>query len=211
MQYTYIAVEGPIGVGKTSFAEMLAERLRYRLVSDPADNPFIEQFYDDQPGAAFRAQLYFLLERHSKLAAVKQPGLYQQGTVADFLFERDKLFATVNLNEDELKIHEKMYALLGERLPRPDLVIYLGAPVDILLRRIRGRSRAYEKRLNEAYLSEIAETYARFFLRWTATPLIVVNTQDIDFVKRPQDMDDLVRRIERHKAGTLYYTPQSAG
>jgi deoxyadenosine/deoxycytidine kinase len=211
MQYKYLAVEGPIGVGKTSFAEMLAERLRFKLLSDPADNPFIGEFYDAKAGAAFRAQLFFLLERHDRLTRARQPGLYEQGTVADFLFERDRLFAHLNLTGEELEIYDKLYPLLNERLATPDLVIYLTAPVEVLLKRIRGRARAYERRLSEDYLAGVAEAYARHFHRWNATPLIVINTQDIDFVKRPHDMDDLVRRIEKHQGGTLYYTPQSQG
>ena len=211
MQYRYIAVEGPIGVGKTSFVEMLAERLHFRMLMDGEDNPFVGDFYDGGPGAALKAQLFFLLSRHALLSGARQPGLYEQGTLADFLFEKDRLFALLNLNEDEQFIYDKLYALLGERLPKPDLVIYLTAPVEVLMRRIRGRARGYERKLAESYLAAVADSYTRHFHHWKGSPLIVINTQDIDFVKRPEDMDDLVKKIERHKGGTLYYTPQSQG
>ncbi len=209
MQYRFIAVEGPIGVGKTTFVEMLAERLRLRVLMDAEGNPFIGEFYDGTPGAALKAQLFFLLARHQLLATARQPGLYEQGTISDFLFEKDRLFAHLNLGEDELSLYEKLFTLLNERLPAPDLVIYLTAPVDVLMKRIRSRSRAYERKLGENYLASVANAYTRHFHHYKGTPLIVVNTQDIDFVKHPQDMEDLIQKIERHKGGTLYYTPQS--
>jgi deoxyguanosine kinase len=209
MQYRFITIEGPIGVGKTTFVEMLAERLRLRTIFDAEGNPFIGEFYDGAPGSALKAQLYFLLARHQLLANAKQPGLYEQGTISDFLFEKDRLFAHLNLNEDELSIYEKLFALLNERLPKPDLVIYLTAPVEVLMKRIRSRSRGYERKLSESYLAGVAAAYTRHFHHYKGTPLIVVNTQDIDFVKHPQDAEDLIQKIERHKGGVMYYTPQS--
>jgi deoxyadenosine/deoxycytidine kinase len=208
VNFSYVAVEGPIGVGKTSLAERLAERLdATSLFEEWKQNPFLQPFYDGKPGAAFQVELFYLLSRYRQQQELLQRKLFAQHTLCDYVFEKSKLFAYLNLEDNELLIYEKLYTLLGESVPRPDLVIYLQAPTDVLLRRIRARKRAEETGLSEEYLAEVNRAYNHYFFHYSQTPLLVVNTTDVDFVKNPDDVDDLMRQIRSMGKGTQYYAP----
>jgi deoxyadenosine/deoxycytidine kinase len=202
----FIAVEGPIGVGKTTFARMLSEKLKARLILEPVEeNPFLELFYKDPRKWAFQTQLQFLFSRYQQLDELKQQDLFSSTTVSDYIFEKDRIFACMNLTDKELGLYEKIFKLLAPEPVRPDLVIYLQARLDILVSRIRRRDRSYERPLKTAYLEKLVESYNEFFFRWKDTPLLVINTSDIDFVKRKQDLDDLIEVIGRMKQGTEHY------
>ena len=204
----YIAVEGPVGVGKTSLAELLAQRLRARTLLELAEhNPFLKEFYTDMRRYAFQAQLYFLLNRYRQQQELVQRNLFDEFTISDYLFQKDKVFAYMNLDEGELLIYERLFSLLEPQVPKPDLVIYLSAETDVLLRRIRGRSIDYERHISESYVHQVNEAYKHFFHYYTASPLLVINTSTIDFVKHADELDDLARQIERMDRGVRYYVP----
>lgn len=208
MKFHYIAIEGPIGVGKTSLVERLAERLDAATVlEEVGQNPFLQPFYDGKPGASFQVEVFYLLSRYRQQQDLLQRNLFVQHTISDYVFEKSKLFAFLNLEDAELAIYEKLYGLLSEGVPKPDLVIYLQAPMDVLLRRIRARKRPEEERLSEEYLAEVSRAYSHYFFHYSQTPLLVVNTTDLDFVKRPQDLDDLMRQVRNMGRGTQYYAP----
>jgi deoxyadenosine/deoxycytidine kinase len=211
MAFHHIAIEGPIGVGKSTLAERLAERLDATIVlEDWGQNPFLKAFYDGTPGAAFQVELFYLLSRYRQQQELLQRNLFQAATVADYVFEKSRLFAYLNLDDSELMIFEKLWALLVEAVPRPDLVIYLQAPTELLLRRIRGRGQAEEAKLSEEYLAEVARAYNHYFFHYTQTPLLVVNTEGVDFARRPEDVDDLVKQIRGMGKGTQYYVPMAS-
>jgi deoxyadenosine/deoxycytidine kinase len=202
----YIAVDGPIGVGKTALAEILARRLGARLVSEPADNPFLAGFYQDPRRYAFQAQLFYLLSRYHQQGELLQEDLFSTGgVVTDYLFQRDRVFAQLNLSESELALYDKVYRLLHAAAPRPDLVVYLTARPEVLQERVARRGAG--RTLPAAYISEVARSYAEFFFHWQECPLLVVNTSEIDFVESPADQDDLVAVIRRTRAGTSHYNP----
>jgi deoxyadenosine/deoxycytidine kinase len=204
----YIAVEGPIGVGKTSLAELLAARLGARTLLEAAEeNPFLKEFYGDMRRYAFQTQLYFLLNRYRQQQELLQTHLFRQRLISDYLFAKDRIFAYVTLDDNELALYEKLAPLLEVRVPRPDLVIYLQADVETLLRRIEQRGKPHEAPLDRLYLEDVVAAYNHFFFHYTETPLLVVNTSEIDFVKRKEDLDDLIRQLEEMKAGTQYYVP----
>jgi deoxyadenosine/deoxycytidine kinase len=208
MAFQYIAVEGVIGVGKTAVVQRLAERLEARTVLEEwAQNPFLKPFYDGASGAAFQAELFFLLSRYRQQQELLQRQLFVQGTLCDYVFEKSKIFAYLNLEDSELLIYEKLYALLSEVVPKPDLVVYLQAPTEVLMKRIRQRGRPEESRLSEDYLAEVNRAYNHYFFHYTQTPLLVVNTTEADFVSRSQDLDDLIRQIRQMGKGTQYYVP----
>ena len=208
MQFHFIAVEGPIGVGKTSVVERLAERLDANSVLEEwGQNPFLKPFYDAKPGAAFQAELFFLLSRYRQQQELLQRQLFRQCTLTDYAFEKSKLFAYLNLEDSELLIFEKLYALLAEGVPRPDLVVYLQAPTEVLMKRIRQRGRPEESHLSEEYMAEVNRAYNHYFFHYTQTPLLVVNTAEVDFVRRDEDVDDLVKQIRQMGRGTQYYVP----
>ena len=208
MFFQYIAVEGVIGVGKSVVVEKLAERLDAATVQEEwATNPFLKPFYDGTPGAAFQTELFFLLARYRQQQELQQRSLFKHVTLADYLFDKSKLFAYLNLDDSELLIYEKLYALLAEGIPRPDLVVYLQAPTDVLMRRIRSRGRPEEASLSPEYLAEVNRAYNHYFFHYAQTPLLVVNTTELDFVKRPQDVDDLLKQIRGMGKGTQYYVP----
>lgn len=208
MSFRYIAVEGPIGVGKTSLAERLAERLEASSVFEEwKQNPFLQAFYDGKPGAAFQVELFYLLSRYRQQQELLQRKLFAEHSVADYVFERSKLFAYLNLEDGELLIYEKLFGLLSEGVARPDLVIYLQAPTEVLLRRIHARKRPEEARLSEEYLAEVNRAYNHFFFHYSQTPLLVVNTSDVDFAKNADDVDDLMRQVRNMGKGTQYYAP----
>src|SRR5215470_16488780 len=197
MKFKFIAVEGPIGVGKSSLVDLLATRFDALKVLERTENPFLEDFYRDQPGSAFQAQLFFLLNRYQQQRELSQGNLFNQVTLADYIFAKDKIFAYLNLDDSELMIYEKLYALLEPNIPRPDLAIYLQASDSVLLERIRRRSRDYEIGISDRYISELNRAYNYFFFHYTATPLLVIDTTDIDFVERVGDLNELVTQIEQ--------------
>jgi deoxyadenosine/deoxycytidine kinase len=202
----YIAVEGPIRVGKSTLAKILADRLHARRVFDCEDNPFLADFYSEKPGAAFRAQKYFLLERQRRLheaQAVEAPG----AIVADFLLEKDKIFAYLNLDNEELKLYERYLEILSDGLPAPDLVIYLQASPEVLRSRIVKKAAPAEAQISHDYLEEVIRAYEHFFFRYSASALLVVNTSEIDFVERNADLQQLLRRLQEPVKGTQYFLP----
>lgn len=204
----YIAIEGPIGVGKTSLAELLAQRLHAQAILEAAEeNPFLKDFYRDMRRYAFQTQLYFLLSRYRQQQELLQFDLFRQRLVCDYLFARDRIFAYLTLDDNELALYEKLHPLLEARVPKPELVIYLQADVEALYRRITIRGRGYEREIPKDYLEDLVQAYNHFFFHYTETPLLVINTTDIDFVKRKEDLEDLIRQIEEMKRGTRYYVP----
>ena len=212
MHFRYIAVEGPIGAGKTSLAERLGTRLDAALVLEEDENPFLADFYADRPGAALQAQLFYLLNRHRQQTSLRQVDLFSQVTISDYLFDKDKIFAYLNLDDNELFIYQRLYDLLARDAPTPDLVIYLQAPTDVLLRRIRSRGADTEAAAfnpDPEYVKELNEAYHHFFFHYTATPLLVVETSQFDSDASDEGLDDLVRQIKTMGAGTRYYVPRT--
>jgi len=204
----YIVVEGPLGVGKTTLARLLAEEFNARAVFEQVeDNPFLKKFYDDPRAYAFQTQLFFLLSRYRQQRALMQQDLFAQQTVADYLFAKDQIFAQANLEPDELALYRQLFGLLDARLPKPDLVIYLQARGDVLIERLRKRDRDYERRIASEYVQRIAEAYRDFFFYYDETPLLVVNSSDVDFVARPEDLADLIREIRNMGPGVQHYIP----
>lgn len=206
----YLVVEGPIGVGKTSLAQFLAQEMTARLVLEKVEeNPFLTRFYQDKRQFAFSAQTFFLLSRYRQQLALHQPDLFHQSTVTDYFFPKDRIFARVNLDNDEWALYEQIYTILGVRLPTPDLVIYLQAGTDVLMDRIRSRGRTYEKEITRDYLQRLHEAYNQFFFHYTDSPLLVIQTTDIDFVKHRDHLEDLLRQISHPRKGTHYYIPMN--
>ncbi len=202
----YIAIEGPIGAGKTTLAKILEERFGARLVTESVDeNPFLASFYEDRRKYAFQTQLFFLLSRFQQQQELFQQDLFNQVTVSDYLFAKDRIFAALNLEANELALYEQVYALIGGRTVKPDLVVYLQARHDVLLTRIRRRGRAIERNLDPAYLETLSRAYNEFFFHYDEAPLLVVNTSDVDLVSSGRDVDALVSVIRRHRKGTQHY------
>lgn len=207
MDFHYIAVEGPIGVGKTSFVELLASHLNASRIHEDLNNPFLKDFYRDVPGAAFQAQLFFLLMRYQQQLKLQQQDLFEQTIVCDYILQKDRIFAYLNLSDSELMVYEKLYTLLEPNIPRPDLVIYLQATQDVLMQRIKKRNLDYEKSISREYLKELTQAYNYFFFHYKLSSLLVINTSEIDFVENPTDMQDLVKMIRTMGKGTRYYVP----
>ena len=204
----YIVVEGPIGVGKTSLARRLAETLEAELVLEQdAQNPFLERFYRNQKSGALPAQLFFLFQRAQQLGTLKQQDLFAPRRVADYLFEKDRLFAGLTLDSAEMALYEQVASRLAVDPPKPDLVVYLQAPVETLLQRIARRGIAYEGAIDAVYLTRLNDAYARFFHEFDKAPLLIVNAANIDPVQNQADYDELVGAIRRMKKGRMYYNP----
>ena len=204
----YIVVEGPIGVGKTSLAQMLGEEFGSRVVLERVtENPFLARFYTNPAAYAFQTQMFFLLSRYQQQKELEQPELFKQSVVCDYLFARDRIFASVNLDEDELALYQQIFSLLDQRISKPDLVIYLQSPSEVLGQRIRMRGRSFEKDISREYIEAVNEAYNRFFFSYDETPLLIINTAEVDFVRRPEDFQDLVREIRRMKKGVQFYVP----
>jgi deoxyadenosine/deoxycytidine kinase len=204
----YIAVEGPIGVGKTALARRLATEFGARLLLEQIEeNPFLRRFYEDPERHAFQTQLFFLLERYRQQRELGQLELFSQGIVADYLFAKDGIFAAVTLGTDEFQLYQQIFQLLDQRLPRPDLVIYLEARPEVLLRRLRKRDRDFERGISPQYLERLTEAFRDYFHRYTEAPLLVVNCSDIDFVEHGGDLADLIKEIRAMRQGVQHYIP----
>lgn len=204
----YIAIEGVIGASKTNLAKLLAERLKANLLLEkPEENPFLTDFYRDRRRFAFQTQLFFLLSRFKQQEGFPQPDFFHKRVVADYLFAKDRIFASINLDEREFQLYEKVVALMESRIPPPGLVVYLQSSPQRLMNNIRIRNRAYEKQMSEDYLNELNEAYNRFFWNYDAAPLLLVNADNIDFVNDKQRLDDLINAIDRPIQGTQYYNP----
>ena len=204
----YIVVEGPIGVGKTSLARILATEFQARTVFEQVEeNPFLPKFYKARETYAFQNQTFFLLNRYQQQLQLGQLDLFNQNTVADYLFAKDNIFAALTLSNEELKLYQQIYGLLNTRVPRPDLVVYLQARPEVLYKRVKKRDKSYERGLTFEYLAEVAQAYNRFFFNYGETPLLVVNTSDIDFVASGKHLADLIKEINNMGSGTQHYIP----
>ena len=206
----HIAIEGPIRVGKSTLAKVLAEQLHARRIFDADDNPFLTDFYDEKPGSAFRAQMYFLYERHRRLMD-SGPEANPAPIVSDFLFEKDKIFAYLNLDNEELKLYERYFEMLAPSAPAPDLVIYLQAKPEVLRKRVSKKGDPAETQISPEYVEAVANAYEHFFFRYSGANLLVVDTSEIDFVERNQDLQELLRRLRQPVKGTQYFLPLGQG
>jgi len=202
----YIAIEGPLRVGKSSLARALAERIHARTLLDTEENPFLEDFYKSQSGAAFRTQMYFLFERYRQLQGANFANTHSP-VVADYLFEKDKLFAYLNLTDDELAVYERYYQLFKEQTPSPDLVIYLKASADVLRERIQRKALPSEAKISQTYVQETIRAYDHFFQHYQAADVLVVDTTKVDFVHNRADLEELLSELSRPVHGTQYYLP----
>lgn len=203
----YIAVEGPIRVGKSTLANIIADRLNAQRVIEPEDNPFLRAFYEGERGAGFQAQFAFLVRRFEQLRALEVGPKSRKTVVADYIFEKDKIFAYINLSDPELEVYNRYYQLFREQLPAPDLVIYLQAAPDVLKKRLRKKNVAGETSVSDDYIEEVVKAYEHFFFHYTSSDLLVVNTNDIDFVERHSDLQELLRRVSEPIRGTQYFLP----
>jgi deoxyguanosine kinase len=211
VDFRHIAIEGPLGVGKSTLADRLGARLDAAMVLDDAENPFLADFYAGRPGAAFQTQLFFTLARHRQQTALRQTDLFSQITVADYLFDRDKIYAYLNLDDNELFIYQRLYELLAADVPAPDLVIYLQTPTDLLRKRVKDRARANPDLASpdDEYVRELNEAYNHFFFHYNATPLLVVETSQFDAKWGDAALDDLVKQLRGMGRGTRYYVPRT--
>ncbi len=202
----YIAVEGPIRVGKSTLSNILADRLHAQRVTDPEQNSFLKRFYDGEPGAAFQAQFTFLVRRFEQLRDLDMAASHKL-VVSDFIFEKDKIFAYLNLNDQELDTYNRYYNYFRDQIPTPDLVIYLQATPEVLKKRLRKKNAASEKAISEEYLEEVVKAYEHFFFHYTSSDLLIVNTSEIDFVERNEDLQELLRKVSEPIKGTQYFLP----
>lgn len=212
MDFRYLAIEGPVGLGKTVLAERLGARLDATVVLDESENPFLADFYAGRSGAAFQAQLFFTLARHRQLLNLRQRELFSQVTVCDYLFERDRIYAFTNLDDNELFIYQRVFDLVARDLPTPDLVVYLQAPTDAIVRRLKDRERRATEpiaRPADDYVAELNEAYNHFFFHYSATPLLVVETSQVDLSWGDEAVDELLRQLRGMTRGTRYYVPRT--
>lgn len=207
LPYRYLAVDGPIGAGKTTLVEMLARRFEGTKVLEDVQNPFLDDFYKERAGAAFQTQLYFLLSRFRQQQDLIQPGLFQKLMVADYTFQKDRIFAYLNLDDAELLLYDKLYALLEPQVPTPDLVIYLVADRDACRSRLKKGTRSQERRISDSYLAELIDAYHHYYHYYSGSPLLVVDRRHMDFLERPDDFEELVHRLQQPVKGTQYFVP----
>ena len=206
--FRYIAVEGPIGVGKSSLAKMLSVRFKARcILESPEENPFLHKFYRDRKKYAFQTQVFFLLNRYQQQREIRQIDLFNQVTITDYLFAKDRIFAYLNLDENELALYQRIYSLLDGRISTPDLVIFLQAKPETLFARIRARDVEYEREIDIEYLRALSQAYNTFFFHYEESPLLVIDTSEIDFVNKEEDLQNLIREIRSMRRGTWYYKP----
>ena len=206
----YVAIEGPIGVGKTSLANLLSERLSARLILEGfGENPFLSDFYDEPERYAFQTQLYFLLKRYQQQQELRQVDMFHNLLIADYMFVKDRLFASLNLDEKEMSLYDTVANLLEKNVINPDLVIYLQADTDTLMRNIAGRGRDMEKNISEEYIDALNQLYTEYFFRYQDTPLVIINTNNIDFVNNQQDLDEVINYIRQPVSGTKFFNPVS--
>ena len=204
----YIVVEGPIGVGKTSLAKILANEFQARTIFERIeDNPFLPKFYQSRETYAFQNQTFFLLNRYQQQMELAQHDLFNQNAIADYLFAKDQIFATLTLSAEELSLYQQIYALLNTRVPKPDMVVYLQARPEVLYKRVKKRDKKYERSVTFDYLTEVAQAYNQFFFHYDETPLLVVNTSEIDFVASSKDLADLIKEINNMGSGTQHFIP----
>lgn len=203
----YIVVEGPIGAGKTSLAKLLSTHLKAELLLEkPEENPFLQRFYEDIPRYALPTQLTFLFQRVDQVRPLSQADLFKRATVADFLFDKDPLFARLNLNDDEFNLYDKIFAHLKPQTATPDLVIYLQAPLTTLLERVQKRGQAFERQINDHYLARLAQAYLNFFHRFDAAPLLIVNSEHLNFVQSEQHFSLLLERIQGMRSKREFFS-----
>jgi len=207
MRFRYIAVEGAIGVGKTSLVDLMGTKLDATKVFEDVNNPFLNDFYRDREGVAFQTQLFFLLNRYRQQQKLLQQNLFRQLTICDYLFAKDKIFAYLNLSDSELMIYEKLYSIFQENIPKPDLAIYLQATTEVLKQRTAKRGRSLERDISDEYLEEVNRAFNYFFFHYDESPLLVVNTSAIDFVEREEVLDDLIEQVKKMGKGTQFYVP----
>lgn len=207
----YIAIEGVIGAGKTALAKKLKAKLDARLVIEQFEtNPFLEKFYNDRRRYAFQTQMFFLINRFKQQEELVQEDLFSSYIVSDYIFEKDRIFAYLNLTGDELKLYESLYPLLARSLRKPDLVVFLQSSIDRLMFNIKKRGRAIEKNLTRSYIEELSDAYNHFFFRYNTTPLLIVNSTEIDFVNNENDFEELLRQIFREDRGLIeYFNPET--
>jgi len=211
LDFRYLAIEGPAGSGKTHLAERLGARIDASLVADEQDNPFLDDFHAGRAGAAFQTQLFYLLARHRQQTSMRQGDLFAQATIADYLFDRDRIHAFLNLDDNELFIYQRLYELLAADVPSPDLVVYLQTPTDVLKKRLKERARRDPERpvrSDDDYVRELNEAYNHFFFHYTATPLLVVETSNVDVGWGDEVVDDLLKQVREMAGGTRYYVPR---
>jgi deoxyadenosine/deoxycytidine kinase len=211
LDFRYLAIEGPIGLGKTTLAERLGARLDATVVLEDDENPFLAELYAGRAGAAFQTQLFYTLARHRQLVNLRQHDLFSQITICDYLFERDRIYAFLNLDDNELFIYQRLFDLVARDLPQPDVVIYLQAPTDLIMRRLRERAKRDTAAAAPAddYVAQLNEAYNHFFFHYTATPLLVVETSQIDLTWGDEAVADLLRQVESMGRGTRYYVPRT--
>ncbi len=206
----YVAIEGPIGVGKTSLANLLSERLGARLILEGFDeNPFLSDFYEEPERYAFQTQLFFLLQRYQQQQELRQVDMFHNLLIADYMFVKDRLFASLNLDEKEMSLYDTVANLLEKNVINPDLVIYLQADTDTLMRNISGRGRDMEKNISEEYIDALNQLYTEYFFRYQDTPLVIINTNNIDFVHNEEDLDEVINYIRQPVTGTKFFNPVS--
>ncbi len=206
----YVAIEGPIGVGKTSLANLLSERLGAKLILEGfGDNPFLSEFYEEPVRYAFQTQLYFLLQRYQQQQELRQVDMFHNLLIADYMFVKDRLFASLNLDEKEMSLYDTVANLLEKNVINPDLVIYLQAETDTLMRNIAGRGRDMEKNISEEYIDALNQLYTEYFFRYQDTPLVIINTNNIDFVNNQKDLDEVINYIRQPVTGTKFFNPVS--
>ena len=204
----FIAVEGAIGAGKTSLVNLLEQQYGARVILEENDsNPFIAKFYEDQETYSFQTQIFFLLSRYNQYMELAQRDLFNSVVVIDYLFQRDKIFAQLNLEDHEYRLYEQIYNLIASKAPKPDLVIFLQASTEVLLERVSKRGREYESFMDPDYLDSVNKAFNNFFFYYSDTPLLVINTNEIDFVEKKCDLEELINKVNSHKIGREYYNP----
>jgi len=204
----YIAIEGPIGVGKTSLVQLLGEYFNAHTVLETVeDNPFLEGFYRNRERYAFQTEMFFLLSRYRQQMSLSQYNLFNRVTITDYIIDRNRIFAYINLNNEEIRLYEDVYSILKHKIPKPDLLLYLQADIDTLKKRIKMRGRVFEKNISDEYLDEVNKAFNNYFFHYTQSPILIVNANEINFVEKKEDLKDLIKKILSHKKGSEYYSP----